>query len=760
MGVFRKKKGQKACAWILIFSMMLGIMNQTGQIRVDAAVTRTVTIDFEDGSNGGFRGRGSAGAKVTSENAYSGNSLLVTGRVEYWSGAEKDLTDMASGGAELEISAYVRNNEDHDITVNMVLQEEKGEGSTEYNWIQGEVMIHAGEWRQLSGEIVMNQKTTAAVLYFESANAEASFSIDQVVITVREAKEEPPGPTPVLEELHPVMPFEKKTIDFEDGSLFFTNRGDAKGGITEDAHSGTYALRVTGRAQSWHGVEKDLTEAGLSGKGLQVTYWAKNIASVSTEIILTLQETDGEGKVTYHRVAGGEAAPGQWVRLSGSINIQPETVQPVIYFESSDAAASFLIDDITMEVIGWIRNDENGKSDGKDEERKEERRKEERQEDGNPDSRSVTEAEKNNVPPFERLVIDFENGETFFDNRGDAKGSVTDRAHGGQKALAVTGRTETWHGVGKSLEGAKIAGRNLAVTFWARNDSLETMEIILTLQEEATSGEIVYSRIAGEEAKPGEWVELGGNIDISEDTVRPEIYFESSDKTAAFCMDDIVLTVGAVTEDTVQPFESMKIDFENGGIFFDNRGSAKATITTDAHESEKALAVSGRSEAWHGVEKDFTGTGLGGNMLKVSFWVKHDEYIAQEIILSMQEEDKSGEIMYNRVAGAAEVPAGEWVEITGEYQVDPEAVKNILYFEAMDPSAAFIIDDVELTVVKTETEDKSGKENKMTAGSSVKREEREKSDAPNSWLWLLAIPGIGGAGGGIFFFRKRKRSSS
>ena len=147
-------------------------------------------------------------------------------------------------------------------------------------------------------------------------------------------------------------------------------------------------------------------------------------------------------------------------------------------------------------------------------------------------------------------------------------------------------------------------------------------------------------------------------------------------------------------------------------------------------------------------------------MLKVSFWVKHDEYIAQEIILSMQEEDKSGEIMYNRVAGAAEVPAGEWVEITGEYQVDPEAVKNILYFEAMDPSAAFIIDDVELTVVKTETEDKSGKENKMTAGSSVKREEREKSDAPNSWLWLLAIPGIGGAGGGIFFFRKRKRSSS
>lgn len=411
--MFRKKKGQKACAWILIFSMMLGIMNQTGQIRADAAVTRTVTIDFEDGSNGGFRGRGSAGAKVTSENAYSGNSLLVTGRVEYWSGAEKDLTDMASGGAELEISAYVRNNEDHDITVNMVLQEEKGEGATEYNWIQGEVMIHAGEWRQLSGEIVMNQKTTAAVLYFESANAEASFSIDQVVITVREAKEEPPGPTPVLEEPHPVMPFEKKTIDFEDGSLFFTNRGDAKGGITEDAHSGTYALRVTGRAQSWHGVEKD-----------------------------------------------------------------------------------------------------------------------------------------------------------------------------------------------------------------------------------------------------------------------------------------------------------------------------------------------------------FTGAGLGGNMLKVSFWVKHDEYIAQEIILSMQEEDKSGEIMYNRVAGAAEVPAGEWVEITGEYQVDPEAVKNILYFEAMDPSAAFIIDDVELTVVKTETEDKSGKENKMTAGSSVKREEREKSDAPNSWLWLLAIPGIGGAGGGIFFFRKRKWSSS
>ena len=146
------QKWQKKLARILFVAILLG----TAEVPVMPATaqTKAITVDFEDG-DGGFTGRGAAVAVVTDENAWSGNYLSVSGGTESWNGAQKDLSDLVSGNDVLKVSAYVRNNEAYEITSHMTLQEEKTDGTTAYSWIQGDVVIDPGDWKQLSVKITV-----------------------------------------------------------------------------------------------------------------------------------------------------------------------------------------------------------------------------------------------------------------------------------------------------------------------------------------------------------------------------------------------------------------------------------------------------------------------------------------------------------------------------------------------------------------------------------------------------------------------------
>lgn len=158
------------------------------------------------------------------------------------------------------------------------------------------------------------------------------------------------------------------------------------------------------------------------------------------------------------------------------------------------------------------------------------------------DDDSVTKVEYKNVDPdvesFSCIFLDFEDGETYFSNRGNGTGTITEDAYAGEKALLVSGRTESWHGVEKDFFGARTEGKTMEVSCRLKNNEDRPAAFAITLEEEKVSGQVIFSALAqAEEVAAGEWIELRGEIQVSVDTVRPVLYFESRDATASFVLD-------------------------------------------------------------------------------------------------------------------------------------------------------------------------------------------------------------------------------
>ena len=342
----------------------------------DVSYSKGKLIDFEDGEIY-FDKIGNPGLSITRNEGYQGSKgLLVSGRLESYEGPLKNVTAFLENGVSLADAAVsgaalIKNQSEEKRRIAITLRMTKADGTQEYKTLAWAV-AEAGSWVQLISQ--------------------SPCLIGQGVAEAVEPTEE-------------VDPFERLMIDFEYGQPWFSNRGEAKGIIVSDAFEGEKALAVMGRTQNWHGVEKNLSRAGLEGKGLQTSFWVKNTSGYIVEIYLTLQETDAEGNITYTRIAGGETLPGNWLNISGSVNIKPQTVQTIIYFEASDLTASFVIDNVMLQKVQWINNPES--QDGRN---------------GGTETGINMAVKKGNVLPFSSMMIDFEDGEPFFESRGEGRG--------------------------------------------------------------------------------------------------------------------------------------------------------------------------------------------------------------------------------------------------------------------------------------------------------------------------------------------------
>ena len=80
---------------------------------------------------------------------------------------------------------------------------------------------------------------------------------------------------------------------------------------------------------------------------------------------------------------------------------------------------------------------------------------------------------------------------------------------------------------------------------------------------------------------------------------------------------------------------------------FSNRGNGTGTITEDAYAGEKALLVSGHTERWHGVEKDFFGARTEGKTMEVSCRLKNNEDRPAAFAITLEEEKVSGQVIFS-----------------------------------------------------------------------------------------------------------------
>ncbi|MGW4961839.1 endo-1,4-beta-xylanase [Nonomuraea sp. NPDC004186] len=297
------------------------------------------------------------------------------------------------------------------------------------------------------------------------------------------------------------------------------------------------------------------------------------------------------------------------------------------------------------------------------------------------------------------LAYDFENGTTQgWGPRGDGV-SVTvtpDAAHGGTSSLLTAGRIATWHGA--SIAAPFVRGVGYTVTAYARQVSgRPAATIALTVQRTPTGGSTTYERVAAATVTDGGWTRLSGNYLFTAESADVQLYAESSDATGEFYLDDIVVT--PLGDPTREPVSS---DFEDGTAQ-DWAPRAAATLLPSAeaaHAGSRSLAVSGRSASWDGPALNVFGRMAKGDKYALSVWVRlGPEATAGRLGLSI-ERRTGGTPSYERVVSPKDVPAGEWVQLSGTYTLAYDVDFLSVYVESDTGTFPFYLDDFSMKYIQ------------------------------------------------------------
>lgn len=158
--------------------------------------------------------------------------------------------------------------------------------------------------------------------------------------------------------------------------------------------------------------------------------------------------------------------------------------------------------------------------------------------------------------------------------------------------------------------------------------------------------------------------------------------------------------------------EELSTDFEDGATgSWHARGDGVSVELTEAEarSPEHGIVVSGRSADWHGVQADVTDVFEVGGLYEVSAWVKLPDGATEETEFRATVQLTAGEQSWNRIATAADVGGETWVELSGEYRVpggvDQPGAELLLYIEAQDPEASFLVDDIVVARVIEDDDD-------------------------------------------------------
>ncbi|SDN31676.1 endo-1,4-beta-xylanase [Actinomyces ruminicola] len=125
------------------------------------------------------------------------------------------------------------------------------------------------------------------------------------------------------------------------------------------------------------------------------------------------------------------------------------------------------------------------------------------------------------------------------------------------------------------------------------------------------------------------------------------------------------------------------------------RGEGVTTTTTNEVRRSpwNSLYVTGRTQAWHGVEISIGDFMEAGQSYDVTAWVRlPDGAASTRAKLTAAQSDGQ----YIEITPLTAVNSDEWVELTGSYS-PPEGVDGTIYIELEDPTASFYVDDAAIT---------------------------------------------------------------
>ncbi|MDM5329208.1 endo-1,4-beta-xylanase [Neobacillus sp. CF12] len=297
---------------------------------------------------------GSAQLTPVSDIVFEGNSdgkaISVNGRANNWDGVDIPLSSvgMQNGKAyTITVTGFVDSSVSVPEGAQALLQ-----NVDSYNGLYAAANFTAGHPFTLTGQYTVDtSKDRALRIQSNDAGKTVPFYIGDILITEKAAsgggdEERPPAQT-------------FTTINFEAQKLggFEGRAGTETLTVTNEANhtsGGSYALKVEGRSQAWHGPALRVEKYVDKGAEYKISAWVKLISPATLQLQLSTQVGDG-GAASYNNLQGKTVSTEDgWVKFEGTYRYSSVGDEFLtIYVESSNnSTASFYIDDITFEPTG------------------------------------------------------------------------------------------------------------------------------------------------------------------------------------------------------------------------------------------------------------------------------------------------------------------------------------------------------------------------------------------------------------------------
>ena len=148
-----------------------------------------------------------------------------------------------------------------------------------------------------------------------------------------------------------------------------------------------------------------------------------------------------------------------------------------------------------------------------------------------------------------------------------------------------------------------------------------------------------------------------------------------------------------LAQETTQSGLSYSFDKDSEGWIA--RGDAQTQIKTESQgltnkSGDQCLFVTGRSQGWHGIQKDLTDKLQKGQTYTFGLWVKYTEgNQTEELKLTLE---NGGANPYITIASNSGVKKGEWTYLSGKIAIPNDIQSANVYVEATNPTLNFYLD--------------------------------------------------------------------
>ena len=238
------------------------------------------------------------------------------------------------------------------------------------------------------------------------------------------------------------------------------------------------------------------------------------------QLSATLQVTQPDGKTGWpERVSKANVPSGEWTYIEGLIPIYANVTNPQINFETPDSGTTdFILDEV---IVAFDPKSEVA-------------------------ANAAYEESAAGKKKLDKITLSFDDNNAFFIARGDGKPSIQNGGHESQKCLFVSGRKSNWHGVSKNFtdEYSNIVGHTIEASFWLYHEYDTPLDVVLSVELVDDSNSTSYvNAVRATCPADGKWVYYTGTYYVPDNMKQVIFYFESSEATAEFYLDDVTFRV-------------------------------------------------------------------------------------------------------------------------------------------------------------------------------------------------------------------------